>query len=162
MILVSSCLAGEKVRYDGTDCLQGLIGKWVSEDKARSICPELMGGFSTPRDPAEIRGGDGYDVLNGEAQVFDYSGNNVTDLYMKGANATLDMAKKMNATIIVLKENSPSCGSSHIYNGAFTGAKMVGVGVTTALLRRNGIRVISEEEIQKELVTNSCSKDFSL
>lgn len=146
MIMVSSCLAGLEVRYNGTHSLDNRISKLVGENKAVTICPELLGGFSTPREPAEIVGGDGIDVLDGKAKVVEKSGKDVTELYIKGAYATLEKAKKINATTVVLKENSPSCGSSMIYNGEFKGKKIAGNGVTSALLKRNGLQVISEEQ----------------
>ncbi|MEE6449372.1 DUF523 domain-containing protein [Gottfriedia acidiceleris] len=146
MILVSSCLAGLEVRYNGTHCLNNKISKLVEENKAITICPELLGGFSTPREPAEIIGGNGEDVLDGKAKVVDKSGKDVTLLYIRGAYATLEKAKEMKATVVVLKENSPSCGSSKIYNGDFIGKKIDGMGVTSALLTKNGFKVISEEK----------------
>lgn len=136
MILVSSCLAGLKVRYNGTHSQDNKIRKLIEDNKAIAVCPELLGGFSTPREPE--------DVLNGKAKVIEISGKDVTKLYIKGAYATLKMA--IGATIVVLKEFSPSCGSTMIYNGEFKGKKMMGNGVTTALLNRNGIQVISEEQ----------------
>ncbi|KAA1179238.1 DUF523 domain-containing protein [Paenibacillus sp. B2(2019)] len=145
MILVSSCLAGMKVRYNGTDCLDEKIQKLLNENQAIAVCPELLGGFSTPREPAEIIGGNGEDVLAGTAKVVDRSGTDVTDMYLKGAYITLAKAQEVSATMVVLKENSPSCGSSMIYNGEFKGKKIAGNGVTTALLRKNGIEVTSEE-----------------
>jgi uncharacterized protein YbbK (DUF523 family) len=147
MILVSSCLAGLEVRYNGTHSLNNKIRKLVEEKKAVTICPELIGGFTTPREPAEIVGGEGEDVLDGKAKVVGESGQDVTDIYIKGANATLEIAIKVQATTVILKENSPSCGSSMIYNGEFKGKKIRGNGVTTALLKRNGFKVISEEEL---------------
>jgi len=152
MILVSSCLAGLKVRYNGTDSLDDRISKLIEENKAFTVCPELLGGFSTPRQPAEIIGGDGEDVLDGKAKVVEKGGKDVTKLYLTGAYETLDIAKKMNATLVVLKENSPSCGSSMIYNGDFKGNKIVGNGVTSALLKRNGIQVLSEEQFVEDLI----------
>jgi uncharacterized protein YbbK (DUF523 family) len=146
MILGSSCLAGLEVRYNGTHCLNNKISKLVEENKANTICPELLGRFSTPREPAEIIGGNGEDVLDGKAKVVDKSGKDVTELYIKGAFATLEKAKEITATIVVLKENSTSCGSSKIYNGEFNGKKIEGMGVTSALLKRNGLKVISEEQ----------------
>jgi uncharacterized protein YbbK (DUF523 family) len=146
MILVSSCLAGLKVRYNGSHSLNNKISKLVEDNKAITICPELLGGFSTPREPAEIIGGNGEDVLDGKAKVVNKSGKDVTEFYIKGAYATLEKAKVINATIVVLKENSPSCGSSKIYNGEFIGKKVVGIGVTSALLKRNGLKVISDEQ----------------
>ncbi|MBI0581215.1 DUF523 domain-containing protein [Neobacillus cucumis] len=152
MILVSSCLAGLDVRYNGTNCLNDKISKLVEENKAITICPELLGGFSTPREPAEIIGGNGEDVLDGNAKVVDKSGKDVTQLYIKGAYSTLEQAIELNATLVVLKENSPSCGSSTIYNGEFTGKKIMGLGVTSALLKRNGLKVISEEQFADTLL----------
>ncbi len=147
MILVSSCLAGLKVRYNGTHRLNDKILNLIEENKAIAVCPELLGGLSTPREPAEIIGGDGKDVLDGNAKVVDRLGRDVTEQYLKGAYDTLKKAQEVQATTIVLKEYSPSCGSSMIYNGNFNGEKMVGNGVTTALLKRNGYRVISEENV---------------
>lgn len=92
MILISACLAGLNVRYNGTNSLDEKIQKLVLENKAVTVCPELMGGFSTPREPAEIVGGNGQDVLDGNATVVDSSGQDVTDLYLKGAYATLQKA----------------------------------------------------------------------
>ena len=152
MILVSSCLAGLKVRYNGTHSLDDRLAKLIEENKAVTVCPELLGGFSTPREPAEIIGGDGEDVLDGKAKVVEKSGKDVTELYIKGAYATLEMAKNINATLVVLKENSPSCGSTMIYNGEFKGKKVVGNGVTSSLLKRNGFQVISEEQFVVDLL----------
>lgn len=145
MILVSSCLAGMKVRYNGTDCLEESLKRLLDSGKAVAVCPELLGGFSTPREPAEIIGGTGEDVLDGKAKVIDRSGNDVTGMYVKGAHVTLETARKLGAVTVVLKQNSPSCGSTMIYNGEFAGVKIPGEGVTTALLRKNGIEVLSED-----------------
>lgn len=146
MILVSSCLAGLEVRYNGTHCLDKQLQQLIQDNKAIPVCPELLGGFTTPREPAEIIGGNGYDVLDGEARVIEKSGTDVTELYLKGAYLTLKKAKELKATAIVLKEFSPSCGSSRIYNGEFSGKTISGDGVTSALLKRNGIKVLSEKE----------------
>jgi uncharacterized protein YbbK (DUF523 family) len=150
MILVSSCLAGLEVRYNGTHCLDRKISRLIEENKAMTICPELLGGFTTPREPAEIIGGIGEDVLDGKAKVVEKSGRDVTELYIKGAFATLKQAKIVNATVVVLKEYSPSCGSSMIYNGEFIGEKIAGNGVTAALLKRNGLQVISEKQFSND------------
>lgn len=82
-----------------------------------------MGGFSTPREPAEIVGGTGEDVLNGRAKVVEKSSRDMTDLYLKVAYETLKKAKEINATTVVLKEYSLSCGSKMIYNGEFKNEK---------------------------------------
>jgi uncharacterized protein YbbK (DUF523 family) len=146
VILISACLAGLNVRYNGTNSLDEKIQRLMLENKAITVCPELMGGFSTPREPAEIVGGNGGDVLDGKATVIERTGRDVTELYLKGAYATLQKALEVDASLVVLKEYSPSCGSAMIYNGAFNGTKLLGEGVTTALLRRHGIEVLSEEQ----------------
>ncbi|SOC25292.1 uncharacterized protein YbbK [Ureibacillus xyleni] len=151
MILVSSCLAGFEVRYNGTHCLNHQIMKLIEEKKAIPVCPEILGGFSTPREPAEIIGGNGEDVLDGKAKVIEKSGRDVTELYIKGAYMALNKAIDVHATIVVLKEYSPSCGSSMIFNGEFKDKKIAGNGVTAALLKRNGIQVLSEKQFADHL-----------
>ncbi|MCM3764490.1 DUF523 domain-containing protein [Neobacillus niacini] len=152
MIVVSSCLAGLQVRYDGGHCLRNEITKLVEEGKAITVRPEVLGGLSTPREPAEIIDGNGEDVLDGKAKVVNQSGKDVTDFFINGAYAALEKALEINATMVVLKENSPSCGSLRIYNGNFNGEKMAGMGVTAALLRRNGIKVISDVQFAETLL----------
>lgn len=151
MILVSSCLAGMKVRYNGTDCLDERLQSLFDSGKAVSVCPELLGGLAVPREPAEIIGGSGEDVLEGTARVINQSGEDVTSMFLKGAYETLNKARELGATAVVLKENSPSCGSHMIYDGQFAGMKISGQGVTAALLRSNGIQVISEQQISTRL-----------
>ncbi|MDP5274308.1 DUF523 domain-containing protein [Chengkuizengella axinellae] len=150
MILVSACLAGDECRYNATHKLDSSIQTLAEEGKAALACPELLGGFSTPRQPAEIVGGNGLDVINGTAKVIDKSGKDVTDLYINGAEKTLEMAQSIKAEYVILKENSPSCGSCYIYNGEFNGTKVIGLGVTTALLKKHGFKVISEEDYKAQ------------
>lgn len=149
MILVSSCLAGKACRYDATACFHSKITHLTKESEAVLVCPEVMGGLSTPRDPAEIVGGTGADVLTGRAKVITVNGEDVTEQFLKGAYQTLKIAKQHNAETVILKQNSPSCGSKAIYDGSFTGAKKAGEGVTAALLRKNGFTVIGEDDFNK-------------
>lgn len=146
MILVSACLAGVECRYDGSHNVQEKIRQLARENKVVLVCPEVFGGCPTPREPAEIVGGTGEDVLEGRAKVIDQSGKDVTGLFVAGAYKALETAREHQATLIVLKENSPSCGSSMIYDGRFAGHKIPGEGVTAALLRREGFKVVSENE----------------
>lgn len=111
MIIVSSCLAGMKVRYNGTDCLEQGIRQLLDSRQAVAVCPELLGGLSTPREPAEIIGGSGRDVLEGQARVVDRTGNDVTAMYVEGAYAALEQVRSLAATLVVLKENSPSAAA---------------------------------------------------
>ncbi|MBN3526689.1 DUF523 domain-containing protein [Paenibacillus apiarius] len=151
MIIVSSCLAGIECRYNGTHSLRKEIQQLVEQNKAVIVCPELLGGFSTPREPAEIVGGTGEDVLDGASKIVERSGSDVTELYVKGAYKTLEMANDMKAAMIVLKEYSPSCGSRMVYDGSFSNQRIPGEGVTAALLRRHGYTVVSETEFEEML-----------
>ena len=144
--LISACLGGENVRYDGQNCLQQQLKQLIETNQAMMICPEVSGGLATPRLPAEIVGGDGYDVLNHQAKVIDLKGNDVTVAFISGAEETLKLAQKHQITHVILKANSPSCGSNMIYDGSFTGQKIRGVGVSTALLQQHGFEVMTEDE----------------
>ncbi|WP_047153162.1 DUF523 domain-containing protein [Aneurinibacillus tyrosinisolvens] len=145
MKIVSACLMGCQCRYDKKDNRVEQIEQLVKEGKAVPVCPEQLGGLPTPRPPAEIVGGDGFDVLDGKARVIDDRGNDVTADFIQGAQQALRIAQTAGAAEAVLKERSPSCGSAAIYDGTFSKTKRTGVGVTAALFIRNGIAVTSEE-----------------
>ncbi len=120
----------------------------LKQGKAVLVCPEQLGGLPTPRPPAEIVGGNGADVLDGKAKVMTNDHTDVTAEFVRGAEQTLKIAQSVSAKYAVLKESSPSCGSSLIYNGTYTKTKQPGFGVTAALLRRHGIEVYSEENFR--------------
>ncbi|RXT15302.1 DUF523 domain-containing protein [Ammoniphilus sp. CFH 90114] len=145
MRVVSACLMGCECRYDKKSNLIMDIEQLVREGTALPVCPEQLGGLPTPRNPAEIVGGDGFDVLNGTAKVIDNQGNDVTSQFIDGARQALRIAQTVGATEAVLKERSPSCGSHMIYDGTYSNSKKKGVGVTAALFIQNGIHVSSEE-----------------
>ena len=144
--LISACLVGENVRYDGQNCLQQKLRQLVIEQRAVIICPEVSGGLSTPRLAAEIVGGNGEDVLCGKAKVLDSAGNDVSNAFIQGAYEALQLAQKHQITHVILKANSPSCGSKLIYDGSFSGNKIQGNGVTSALLKQHGFKVITEDQ----------------
>ncbi len=149
--LISACLVGENVRYDGQNCLQQQLKQLIDTNQAVMMCPEVSGGLQTPRLAAEIVGGNGHDVLNHQAKVLDTEGNDVTQAFILGAEKTLKLAQLHQITHIILKANSPSCGSVMIYDGSFTGHKIHGVGVTTALLEQHGFQVLTEDVFLKQL-----------
>ncbi|MDQ0216346.1 uncharacterized protein YbbK (DUF523 family) [Oikeobacillus pervagus] len=149
MIVVSACLAGVACRYDGRDNGLEKLQQEMKEGRAITVCPELLGGLSTPREPAEIIGGTAEDVLRGEAKVMNRSGEDVTSSFVKGAYEALKIVQEIQPEYIILKENSPSCGSHHIYDGTFSGQKIIGNGITTALLKSKGFQVISEKDFEK-------------
>ena len=142
-VVISACLLGVRCRYDGGDSRNETAIKQGETYGLIPVCPEESGGLPTPRPPAEIVGGDGGDVLDGKAKVMTADGMDVTDAYLKGAHHALQVAQSNEATHVVLKARSPSCGCGDIYDGTFSGTLMSGDGVTAALLKRHGITVTS-------------------
>ncbi|NLK71623.1 MAG: DUF523 domain-containing protein [Clostridiales bacterium] len=155
MYIVSACLAGVCTRYDAKSYEDKNIIKLIDSKLAILVCPEQLGGLSTPRPPAEIVGGDGNDVLEGKAAVINKNGEDVTKSFIKGAEETLRIAVLYKVNKAILKSSSPSCGCGRIYDGSFSGNKIDGDGITSALLKKNGIEVITEEELQ-QLITENC------
>ena len=149
-VLVSACLLGEKVRYNGADAASGsrILKDWLAEDRVVPFCPEVAGGLGVPRPAAEIRGEGGASVLDGTGQVVTRSGETVTDAFLRGAGLALEAAVTSGARVAILKEGSPSCGTGFVYDGSFSGRRKAGRGVTAALLERHGIRVFSERGLE--------------
>ncbi len=142
MDIASACLAGVKCRYDGESRPDDKITEMHKQGLVKLVCPECLAGMASPRCPSEIVGGDGGDVLEGTARVMAEDGCDRTAEFIKGAEKTLETAKKLGAKRAWLKSKSPSCGLGRIYDGTFSGALRAGDGVTAALLKRNGINVI--------------------
>ncbi|RUS49038.1 DUF523 domain-containing protein [Cohnella sp. AR92] len=145
-ILVSACLLGHKVRYDNGDvpCLDQRFLKWYEEGRMVHICPEVTGGLPTPRPDAQLVGD----------RVMTGAGADVTKEFDIGAQAALKLAQHHDVALVILKQDSPSCGTLFVYDGTFTDTKTEGEGRTTALLRRHGFKVFGEDqldEIEREL-----------
>lgn len=137
MKLCSACLLGVKCRYDGKSKPNEKALALSKKEALIPICPEQLGGLPTPREPAEQLG----------ERVVTKTGKNVTDNFQNGAKEVLKLAKLFNIKEALLKQRSPSCGSGQIYDGTFSGTVINKNGVTTALLKKNGIKVISEEDL---------------
>lgn len=152
-MLVSACLVGERVRYDGADAAPDsrILEEWVREGRVVPFCPEVAGGLGVPRPPAEIRGAGGGAVLDGGARVVSRDDDDVTAAFVRGAELALEQAREAGVGLAVLKENSPSCGVRFVYDGSFRRARKEGQGVTAALLQRNGIPVFSDLELSAAL-----------
>lgn len=147
-VLVSRCLLGHRVRYDGgASGPYGQLARWQDEGRIIALCPEVAGGLPTPRAPAEIPGGQGLDVLNGKAPVITSEGEDVTAAFMDGAQQALALVNRHGIRIAILKANSPSCGNVQTYDGSFSGVKVEGQGVTAALLAGAGVQVFSELQL---------------
>lgn len=149
-ILVSACLLGSPVRYNGSDRLveHSLMELWREQGRIVPLCPEVAAGFPTPRPPAEIQPGLlGVDVLAGKARIFDDTGEDVTSPFRLGAEIALETALSQGCRFALLTDGSPSCGSSFIYSGRFDGVARRGSGVVASLLSENGIAIFSENQI---------------
>ena len=152
-ILVSACLLGNPVRYDGQSKAlnHSLLNQLVAEGRVISFCPEVAGGLSVPRAAAEIQAGDGDAVINGLAQVKTQAGIDVTGAFVYGAQQALALCRQHDIAIAVLTEISPSCGSKQIYDGSFNRNKISGSGVTTSLLQKHGIEVYNQHQLAQVL-----------
>lgn len=150
-LLVSACLMGQMVRYDGRakTLIHKSLARWSADGRVVPFCPELAGGLSVPRQPAEIEPGfDGNDVLAGRAKVVDSEGADVTEAFVIGARLAIDLARDRDCTHALLTEASPSCGSSQLYSGHHDDTRRDGFGVTTAALRSEGIDVFAPSQIE--------------
>ena len=147
---MSACLLGQPVRYDGRSSVHpDLLQVWQREGRVVPLCPEVAGGLPTPRPPAEIPGGQGGAVLDGEARVVTVQGEDVSAEFLAGARLALELVRRHGIRVAVLKSGSPSCGNRQVYDGTFSGSKIDGEGVTSALLRREGVQVFSELELEE-------------
>ncbi|MDD5933048.1 MAG: DUF523 domain-containing protein [Candidatus Onthovivens sp.] len=138
-ILVSACLLGDNVKYDGKNNYDQRIEALKDKYDIVPICPEVFGGLKTPRTPSEIKNGD----------VIDRNGRNVTEYFQNGAHKVLNIVNYMHVKKAVLMDRSPSCGVHQIYNGRFNGTLINGLGVCAKLLKQNGVEIYTIDEIDQ-------------
>jgi uncharacterized protein YbbK (DUF523 family) len=147
--LVSACLLGIPCRYDGgTTQLNWQVLKELGSGEFITICPELLAGFSVPRTPCEIVGGDGIDVLNGTARVLTADKVDVTEKFILGAQKAVEVVLRLRPKRFILCDKSPSCGVSNIYDGTFSHVIRNGCGVFPALLKKNGFEKIEAQPVE--------------
>jgi uncharacterized protein YbbK (DUF523 family) len=148
-VLVSACLVGQAVRYDGmpATCRSTILARWVSEGRVVAFCPEVQAGAPVPRPPVELVGGDGRAVLGGAARALEANGRDQTGLLIEGARAAADLCARRGIRVAVLKARSPSCGSDGIHDGSFAGALTPGDGVAASALRECGVAVFGEARL---------------
>lgn len=140
-ILISACLIGDKTKYDGKSNYHPLIKELLTKYELIPFCPEVEGDLPIPRKPSERQ----------KDKVIMSNGKDVTINFNKGAQRALNICKALGIEIAILKERSPSCGVNEIYDGTFKHNVIEGMGVTTELLRKKGIKVISEDDIESFL-----------
>ena len=136
-ILISACLVGDNVKYNGGNNLSPKIDALLEKYELIPFCPEVEGGLSTPRSPAERKG----------ERVINQDGDDVTAAYMRGAELAFNICLFLKIKKVILKEKSPSCGKSIIYDGSFSHKEISGMGVTAEYLKEKGIEVYSENDI---------------
>jgi len=146
VIMLSACLTGVNCKYNGSNNLHPRFKDLAESEDVVLVCPEELGGLTIPRSPSEITGGTGEDVLNGQARVIGREGEDVSPYFVKGAEATLELARTHQVDLAILRRRSPSCGCGLIYDGSFTSTLRPGDGVCAALLKQHGIRVISDDQ----------------
>ena len=147
MILVSACLLGHNVKFNGGANTNELLLKYNERGRFIAVCPECFAMLPVPRPPMEIQEGTGKKVLMGKARVVDENGMDTTNYLLTGADKILKIAEAYHARVAILKEGSPSCGVKKIHSGHFDGKKIKGQGVAAALLMKNGLTVYSEKDI---------------
>jgi len=135
--ICSACLLGIECRYDGEEKKNKKVVSLSQKEILMPVCPEQLGGLSTPREPAEQKG----------KRVFTKSGKDVSENFKRGAKQVLRIAKLYDIKEAILKQRSPSCGCGQIYDGTFSGRIIKGDGVATSLLKKNGIKVITEDDL---------------
>ena len=141
MILVSACLVGINCKYSGGNNYNQKIFDLVKEGKAIPICPEQLGGLSTPRNPVELK------FINGKRYAIDNQGNDVTENFERGAKQVLELVKNLNINKAILQPRSPSCGVGKIYSGNFDNELVDGDGILAELLKQNGVEVFTPDEV---------------
>lgn len=137
-ILISACLVGDKTKYDGKSNYNPKIEELLEKYELVPFCPEVEGGLTTPRKPSERQP---------KGKVLMEDGRDVTFQFEKGAELCYNICMYLGIKTAILKKNSPSCGSGEIYDGSFSHKLIKGDGVTAELLKRKGIRVLTEDEI---------------
>lgn len=139
-VIVSACLLGLACRFDGERLEENRLLKFSNEKIPIPVCPEQMGGLSTPRIPSEINDGNGEDVLDGKARVINKNGEDVTENFVKGAYEVKKLTEIIDIKEAILKSKSPACGFGKIKKD---GKEVEGNGVCAALLNRMGIKISS-------------------
>ena len=151
-ILASACLLGERVRFDGQvlKISDERIFKWAKEKRFIPICPETMSGLMVPRVPCEIEPDKtAQDVIDGKAKIISQEGRDYTEDYLFGAQVCVNLAKRNNIRIAILKQRSPSCGTKQIHDGHFGSNLVDGMGVAALRLQQAGVNVFDETQLDE-------------
>ena len=149
-VLVSACLLGVPVRYNGADVASNseILQRWIQDGRVIAVCPEVDAGLPMRRPAAEVSdAASGNGVLAGTARVFEKTGSDVTREFVAGAERVAEVARQHGIRLAILKEGSPSCDSSFTYDGSFAGVRIPAPGVIAARLIEAGVRVFSEAQL---------------
>ncbi len=148
-LLVSACLLGDPVRYDGKSKRAEGIEELSRYHEVFKICPEVSGELPVPREPAEIKGCALNILRKEQGGIFTLSGLDVSENFRLGAQNTLKLCREHGIQAAVLKERSPSCGLNQVYDGTHSGRVIPGSGLTAALLLESGIKIYTEDNFRE-------------
>jgi len=143
VILISACLLGRNVKYNGGNNLTGWLAEAYDSKYFLAVCPEVLAGFAIPRPPVEIQK---------DGSIHNKLGLDITREFLREVPILQDLVRKYKVHYAILKERSPSCGVAQIYDGSFSGVRISGQGVGTAALQRAGVTCYSEETLSREVL----------
>ena len=138
-VLVSACLFGENCKYNGGNNYNQAVVDFVSGKQIISVCPEIAGGLPTPREPVEIVDG----------SVRDANGKSYDRAFQQGIAKIFEKLEEQDIEMAILQSRSPSCGVNQIYDGTFSGQKVVGSGLFAQALKKRGYQVVDAEDINE-------------
>lgn len=150
-VLVSACLLGEACRYDDKARPCQSVLDLARRREVVTVCPEQLGGLPTPRSASEI------DASSPDVRVVSAEGEDRTEAFLRGAAEAVGAARAAGCTVAVLKSKSPSCGCHAVYDGTFSGTLIAGCGVAAAALADAGIRVMDEDDLERDGLDESCA-----
>ena len=142
ILLISACLVGENVKYDGGNNLIDQLDKLKEHFELQYICPEVQGGLTIPRLPCEI-------ISFSPLKIENEYGIDLKDHFIDGSKIALELAQRLGIKYALLKSKSPSCGNDKIYDGTFSGNLIDAMGITAKTLHDHGIKVFNETQIDE-------------
>ncbi len=136
-IAVSACLLGENCKYNGGNNYSEKVARFIEGHEVIPVCPEVLGGLPTPRDPSEI--------VNGIVKHRD--GSSVDSEFRSGAEAAMNIILEKNVDMVILQSRSPSCGVNAIYDGTFTGRTIPGQGIFASMVKEKNIKAVDVQDL---------------
>ena len=153
MILISACLLGRNVKYNGGNNLTGWLAEVYDPKYFLAVCPEVLAGFAIPRPPVEIQS---------DGSIHNKLGLDITRGFLREVPLMQELVRKHRVRYAILKERSPSCGVAQIYNGSFSGVRISGQGIGTSALLQAGVTCYSEETLSREVLQRLLAEEQAM